>query len=57
MTPLEAQRLLECYGIAVARSAVAKDGAELGEVAKGVRYPVVLKAVAPGLIHKTEAGG
>ena len=57
LTPLEAQRLLECYGIAVARSAVAKDGAELGEVAKGVRYPVVLKAVAPGLIHKTEAGG
>jgi acetyltransferase len=57
LTALEAQRLLECYGIAVARSAVAKDGKELGEVAKGVRYPVVLKAVVPGLIHKTEAGG
>ena len=57
LTPLEAQRLLECYGIAVARAAVAQDERELGEVARGVRYPVVLKAVAPGLVHKTEAGG
>jgi acyl-CoA synthetase (NDP forming) len=53
----EAQCLLECYGIPVARSAAAKDGKELGEVAQGMRYPVVLKAVVPGLIHKTEAGG
>jgi acetyltransferase len=57
LTPLEAQRLLECYGIPVARSTVAKDEKELKEVAQRVRYPAVLKAVAPGLIHKTEAGG
>ena len=57
LTSLEAQRLLECYGIPVAQSAVAQDGKELGEVAQGVRYPVVLKALAPGLVHKTEAGG
>jgi acetyltransferase len=57
LTPAEAQRLLECYGIAVARSALAKDAKELEQVAQRVRYPVVLKAVAPGLIHKTEAGG
>jgi acetyltransferase len=57
VTSLEAQRLLECYGIPVARSAVAQDGKELGEAAQGVRYPVVLKALAPGLVHKTEAGG
>jgi acyl-CoA synthetase (NDP forming) len=57
LTPLEAQRLLECYGIAVARAAVAKDLEELCEVAGGASYPVVLKAVAPGLAHKTEAGG
>ena len=57
LTALEAQRLLECYGIPVARSAVAQDGKELGEIAQGVRFPVVLKALAPGLIHKTEAGG
>jgi acetyltransferase len=57
LTPQEAQRLLECYGIPVAHSAVAKDGNELGEIAQRARYPVVLKAVAPGLIHKTEVGG
>jgi len=57
LTPLEAQRLLECYGIAVARAVAAKDGKELGEVARRARFPVVLKAVAPGLVHKTEAGG
>jgi acyl-CoA synthetase (NDP forming) len=57
LTALEAQRLLESYGIAVARTVVAKDAEELCEIAQGVRYPVVLKAVAPGLVHKTEAGG
>jgi acetyl coenzyme A synthetase (ADP forming)-like protein len=57
LTSPEGQRLLECYGIAVARSAVAKDGKELEEIAKAVCFPVVLKAVTPGLIHKTEAGG
>jgi acetyltransferase len=57
LTPLEAQRLLECYGIPVARTAVAKDAHELAEIASQVCYPAVLKAVAPGLIHKTEAGG
>jgi acetyltransferase len=57
LTPQEAQRLLECYGIPVAHSAVAKDGKELREIAQRARYPVVLKAVAPGLVHKTEVGG
>ena len=57
LAALEAQRLLECYGIPVARSAVAQDERELGEIAQGVRFPAVLKALAPGLIHKTEAGG
>ena len=57
LTPLEAQRLVECYGICAARSTFATDVKELGGVAQQVRYPVVLKAVAPGLVHKTEAGG
>jgi len=57
LTTPEAQRLLECYGIAVARTAVAKNAEELSGVARRVRFPVVLKAVVPGLLHKTEAGG
>ena len=56
LTPLEAQRLVECYGICAARSTLAKDMQELSELARQVRYPAVLKAVAPGLVHKTEAG-
>ena len=56
LTALEAQRLLECYGIPVARSAAAQDVKELGEIAQGVRFPVVLKALAPGLIHKRRRG-
>jgi len=54
---LEAQRLVECYGICAARSTHAKDMEELSEIARRVNYPAVLKAVAPGLVHKTEAGG
>jgi len=53
----DAFRLLECYGIPVARSAAAATIEELEAQAKRVRFPVVLKAVAPGLVHKTEAGG
>ena len=53
----DAFRLLECYGIPVARSAVAATIEELEAQAKRVRFPVVLKAIAPGLVHKTEAGG
>jgi acetyltransferase len=57
LTLLEAQKLVEFYGICAARATLAKDSKELGEVARRVRYPAVLKAVAPGLLHKTEAGG
>jgi len=53
----DAFRLLECYGIPVARSAVAASIDELEIQAKQVRFPAVLKAIAPGLVHKTEAGG
>jgi acetyltransferase len=57
LTALEAQRLVECYGIPVARSAVAQDEEQLGETAQAVRFPVVLKALVPGLVHKTDVGG
>ena len=53
----DAFRLLECYGIPVARSMIAATMEQLEAQAKQARFPVVLKAVAPGLVHKTEAGG
>ena len=57
LTTEESLRLVGCYGIPVARSVTAANGDELERVAKQVRYPAVLKAVAPDLIHKMDAGG
>jgi acetyl coenzyme A synthetase (ADP forming)-like protein len=53
----EAMRLLECYGIPVAHSESGADQEELERRAATFHYPVVLKALSPGLVHKTEAGG
>ena len=57
MSTEESLRLVGCYGIPVAESRVVPGLAELEGVAHGLRYPAVLKAVAPGLVHKMDAGG
>ena len=57
LTAHEGLRLLEAYGIPVARSAVAADLRELTERARGFPFPAALKAMAPEIIHKTEVGG
>jgi acetyltransferase len=57
LTPMEAFRLLECYGIPVARYAAAADIEELVKRVSDLNFPVVLKATAPDILHKTEAGG
>lgn len=57
LSPGECFRLLECYGIPVARYALATGKDELMERAHDFRFPVALKVVAPGVLHKTEAGG
>jgi acetyltransferase len=57
LTAEESLRLIGCYGIPVAESASAANLAELERVAKTLRYPVVLKAVVPGLVHKMDVGG
>ena len=41
----------------MAKSIPAANREELERVAKELRYPVVLKAVAPDLVHKMDAGG
>ena len=56
LTTQEGLHLLEAYGIPVARSLTAKNLAELEERARGFRFPVALKAIAPDIVHKTEAG-
>jgi acyl-CoA synthetase (NDP forming)/RimJ/RimL family protein N-acetyltransferase len=57
LTPLEVQRLLDCYGVAMAEGAVAASPAEAGALAETLGGPVAVKAVAPTLVHKTEAQG
>ncbi|MEM0118072.1 MAG: GNAT family N-acetyltransferase [Conexivisphaerales archaeon] len=56
LTPEETYQLLECYGIPVAKLAIAKSLDEVGEMAKKFEGNVVLKAISPRIIHKTEAG-
>jgi acetyltransferase len=57
LTMNEGLRLVETYGIPVVRSVVAKNYAELEERARGFHFPAALKAIAPDIVHKTEAGG
>ena len=61
LEPHDVHALLSCYGVPLAAqrivrspTAVARAAAELG--AGGVRS-VALKAIAPGLLHKSDAGG
>ncbi len=51
----DAFRLLEALGIPVARWAVAADRAEALAAARRIGFPVVVKAISPGLVHKSEA--
>jgi acetyltransferase len=57
LTAEESLRLIGYYGIPVAQSIAAANRDELARVAKDVHYPVVLKAVAPDLVHKMDVGG
>lgn len=52
----EGLALLAAYGVEVPCGAVCATPDEAAEVAAGFDGPAVLKAVAPGLAHKTEAG-
>jgi acetyl coenzyme A synthetase (ADP forming)-like protein len=49
-------RVLELYGVPVAKWRLASGRDEVLAAAREVGYPVVLKAVASDLVHKSEAG-
>jgi acetyltransferase len=57
LTATEALRLIDSYGIPTPPSFAAASLDELAQAVRTFRYPVVLKALAPELVHKTEAGG
>jgi acyl-CoA synthetase (NDP forming) len=56
LDPTAVADLLRCYGISLARAEVVTSAAEATDAARRIGFPVALKAVVPGLVHKTEAG-
>lgn len=57
LTEPEAKRLLARYGVPVTREALAKDSDAAQRAARDIGFPVVLKAVARELVHKSDIGG
>jgi acetyltransferase len=52
----ESKKWFEALGLKVAKEVVAKDLDEALKAANGMGYPVVLKGMVEGKVHKTEAG-
>ena len=52
----EVWKLLACYGIPVLQQCIVTGIDDVEAAATGLGGPVALKAIAPGLVHKTEAG-
>lgn len=53
----EAMEILAGYGVPFPAHALVKTGPEAAAAANRLGYPVVLKVVSPGVVHKSEAGG
>jgi acetate---CoA ligase (ADP-forming) len=56
MEPAAVIHLLDCYGLSPVASELVDSPAAATRAAQRIGGPVALKAVAPGLLHKTEAG-
>jgi acyl-CoA synthetase (NDP forming) len=57
LDPAATREWLDAAGVSYVSSRVAENPAAAARAAEELGWPVVLKAVAPGLVHKTEAGG
>jgi acetyl coenzyme A synthetase (ADP forming)-like protein len=57
LTPDEVAGLLGCYGLPAVPQRVVGTPEEAGEAAREIGGKVALKAIAPGLVHKTDLGG
>lgn len=56
LTPEDTFRVLDLYGIPLARWRQVTTRAEALEAAREIGYPVVVKAIAPDLVHKSDVG-
>ena len=57
LPPDKAFQLLELYGIPVARWQVVRGAEAVRQAAEEIGYPVVVKAIAEELVHKSDLGG
>lgn len=57
LDPVECDRLLAAFGIPTAAVRLVGDPASAEAAAADIGFPVVLKAVGPAILHKTEVGG
>ncbi len=57
LDPVECNRLLSAFGVAVTPLRLAADPDAAAAAAGQLGFPVVLKAVGPDILHKTEMGG
>jgi acetyl coenzyme A synthetase (ADP forming)-like protein len=55
--PLEVAALFDCYGLPLVQARLAHNGTAAAAAGREVGFPVALKAVSPGLLHKSDAGG
>ena len=56
LAPGDVERLLRCWGIPVVASRLVTSARAAGRAAAELGGPVALKAVVPGLVHKSDAG-
>ena len=57
LTEIAGKAVLKAAGIPVPKGALAKTLSEAKAIARKIKYPVVLKAQAAALTHKSDAGG
>jgi acetyl coenzyme A synthetase (ADP forming)-like protein len=57
ITPQEVHALLSCYGLPVLEQRVVATPGDAGRAAEEMGGAIALKAVGPGIVHKTDLGG
>jgi acetyltransferase len=57
LSAVEVFGILDCYGIAAAKCAIAKSAAEAADIAEKLGFPVVVKVDSEKIIHKSDVGG
>jgi acetate---CoA ligase (ADP-forming) len=56
LTPDEVAKICSCYGVPLIEQRIVANAAEAGAAAEEIGGEIALKAIAPDVVHKTEAG-